>query len=395
MPQCCTAILFVLSLAPPLSASEPLILVHYLPWYEARPQHDRWGWHWTMNVFDPDHRVAGKPEIASHYHPLVGPYDSGDSDTLEYHAILMRLAGIDGIIADWYGREDYLDYAGNHRNTAQLAEVAGRTGLKFAVCYEDQTIARLVAGGRLAARDRVAEAEREIAWLRQNWFGRAEYLKLDGKPVMLSFGRSGLTDEEWQSVVTNQRGALLYLSEHSRRASAAGAFDWPVPAAGLQAQDSYYRKAPAWGVAMPVAFPRFHDIYHEAKVHESWGRIDDRAGKTFEGTLERALRSKFPMVQIATWNDWGEGTIIEPSLEFGYRDLEVVQRLRRQLVEPGFSPGPDDLRLPLRLYKLRKAAGARPSSHRALSDIAQRLAGRDTRSAREALAQLEARIPPG
>ena len=38
---------------------------------------------------------------------------------------------------------------------------------------------------------------------------------------------------------------------------------------------------------MAVAFPRFHDIYKEAKVHESWGRIDDDAGKTFEATLER------------------------------------------------------------------------------------------------------------
>jgi len=26
------------------------------------------------------------------------------------------------------------------------------------------------------------------------------------------------------------------------------------------------------------------------------------------------------MVQIATWNDWGEGTGIEPTAEFGYRD---------------------------------------------------------------------------
>ena len=282
MPRCSSAILVVLTLAPTLAAAEPLILAHYMPWYEARPQRARWGWHWTMNAFDPDRRVAGKPEIASHYHPLIGPYDSGDPDGLEYHALLMRLAGIDGIIVDWYGREDYLDYAGNHRNTARLAEVAGRTGLKFAVCYEDQTIPKLVAAGRLAARDRLAHAQRDIAWLREHWFGRPEYLTLEGKPVLLSFGQSGLTNEEWQSVLKDQPGPLNYLSEHSRRPSAAGAFDWPVPRSGLQAQESFYRQAPAWPAAMPVAFPRFHDIYHEAKVHESWGRIDDQGGKTFE-----------------------------------------------------------------------------------------------------------------
>ena len=140
---------------------------------------------------------------------------------------------------------------------------------------------------------------------------------------------------------------------------------------------------------MAVAFPRFHDIYKEARVHESWGRIDDDAGKTFEVTLGRALGSGLPLVQIATWNDWGEGTIIEPSAEFGYRDLEVVQRLRRRQLEPGFPATPDDLRLPLRLYKLRKGAAGRIAVNRELDRIAGLIADRSCRPACEALERLE------
>ena len=30
----------------------------------------------------------------------------------------MRIAGIDGVIADWYGSEDFNDYAMIHRRTA-------------------------------------------------------------------------------------------------------------------------------------------------------------------------------------------------------------------------------------------------------------------------------------
>ena len=149
---------------------------------------------------------------------------------------------------------------------------------------------------------------------------------------------------------------FAYLSEHERRKAAAGAFDWPSPQVGPSAQDEFYKKAAFWPVAMAVAFPRFHDIYEQAKVHKSWGKIDDDHGNTFAVTLEKALRSGLPLIQISTWNDWGEGTVIEPSLEFGYRDLEVVQRLRRQFIEPGFAAKPEDLRLPLALYKLRKAA---------------------------------------
>ncbi len=379
--------------APPAAGEvRPLILAHYMAWYEGRPASPRWGWHWTMNAFNPDRRIAGQPEIASHYHPLIGPYDSGDPDVLEYHALTMRLAGIDGVVVDWYGREDYLDYAKNHRNAARLQEVAGRAHLKFAVCYEDQTIPKLVEAGRLQAPDRVAHAREDIDWLRRQWFGSPDYLKLDGKPVLLSFGRSGLDDAEWQRTLNDQAGRLTYLSEHHRRpGSAAGAFDWPVPQVGLKAQDAFYREARAWPTGMAVAFPRFHDIYKEARIHESWGRIDDDAGKTFEATLERALRSGLPMVQISTWNDWGEGTVIEPSAEFGYRDLEVAQRLRRRHVEPGFSATADDLRLPHRLFKLRKAATGRVATARELDRIAGLLADRSTGPAREALDRLDHR----
>ena len=191
------------------------------------------------------------------------------------------------------------------------------------------------------------------------------------------------------SVLNDHSGPLIYLSEHSRRTVAAGAFDWPVPRVGLAAQDGFYPEARAWTHGMAVAFPRFHDIYKEARVHESWGRIEDDAGETFEVTLGRALRSGLPLVQIATWNDWGEGTVIEPSVEFGYRDLEVVQRLKRRHVEPGFPATPDDLRLPLRLYKLRKGAAGRNAVSRELDRIAGLIADRSCRPAREALERLE------
>ncbi len=304
----------------------PRILAHYMPWYEAKPHSRAWGWHWTMNTFDPEGKKTGKPEIASHYHPLIGPYDSGDPAVLEYHALLMKLAGIDGVIFDWYGTVDLFDYALNHRNASAFADTVSKAGLAFVVCYEDQTIPKLVERGRISADDRVKHARRELEWLRANWFVRPSYLKLDGAPVLLSFGRSGLTDGEWQMALAGRNGALTYLSEHDRRASAGGAFDWPVPQAGLSAQESFYKKAAQWPAAMAVAFPRFHDIYEEAKVHKSWGKIDDNGGKTFASTLEKALESRLPLVQIATWNDWGEGTVIEPTVEYQYRDLEVVQR---------------------------------------------------------------------
>lgn len=372
--------------AEPRPAERPLLLAHYLPWFVAKPASKQWGWHWTMNAFDPDQQAGGKRAIASHYYPLIGPYDSGDPAVLEYHLLLMKLAGIDGVIVDWYGLSDHLDYAVVHRNAEALAKSAGRLGLRFAVCYEDRTIPRLVAAGKLAAADRVRHARGEIAWLRKNWFAEPHYVRLGGKPLLLSFGSDGLTDKEWEEVFRGLAAPPVYVSEHRRRPAASGAFDWPVPKDYPASLDRFSRQAAGLHPAIPVAFPRFHDIYVEGKAQRSPGRIPDEDGRTWAATLERALQSKAPVIQLATWNDWGEGTGIEPTVEFGYRDLEVVQRLRARPVQSRAGRKAAGLRLPHRLYQLRQAQATRPELKKELDAAATLLA---TGSVTEALSAIE------
>jgi hypothetical protein len=78
-----------------------------------------------------------------------------------------------------------------------------------------------------------------------------------------------------------------------------------------------------------VAFPGYHDFYAQAGVGKSYGFIDDREGKTFAESFEQAMSCGAAIVQIATWNDYGEGTGIEPTVGRGLRDLEVLRsRLR-------------------------------------------------------------------
>ena len=68
----------------------PLILAHYMPWYQTPSGSGGWGWHWTMDHFKPRQvDENGRSSIASHYYPLTGPYDSGDKDLLEYQVMLM------------------------------------------------------------------------------------------------------------------------------------------------------------------------------------------------------------------------------------------------------------------------------------------------------------------
>jgi hypothetical protein len=79
--------------------------------------------------------------------------------------------------------------------------------------------------------------------------------------------------------------------------------------------DYFERRSTAWPAFISSAFPRFHDIYQQAGVNASYGFLDDNGGATFRTTLERGITNKAALVQLVTWNDFGEGTIIEPTLD--------------------------------------------------------------------------------
>ena len=309
-----------------------------------------------MNHFDPEKQTANQREIASHFYPHIGPYDSGDPDVLEYHLLLMKLAGIDGVIVDWYGRTDLHDYAVLHRNTSRLLRQCERLKMKFVVCYEDQTIPKLVEARKISSIDRVPHALQELRWLNGSWFQSPSYACLDRKPILLSFGHAGLTNQEWSQCLSRLGFPVAYFSQDLRRPGALGGFSWPAPKVGLQQVARFLRVSSDWPSAIPVAFPRFTDIYREAGVHKGYPPLPDRGGRTFRSTLEKAFQSKARVIQIATWNDWGEGTQIEPSREFGDRDLRSIQDLRRKYHTATFAPRREDLRMPERILELRRAA---------------------------------------
>ena len=114
-------------------------------------------------------------EIASQHYPLIGPYDSSDPDVIEYHLLTMKLAGIDGVIVDWYGLQQFRDYPILHRSTRRLVEQVERLKMKFVICYEDQTIPASVQANRIADVGRVDHAymHRENAIFHNYYFKNA------------------------------------------------------------------------------------------------------------------------------------------------------------------------------------------------------------------------------
>jgi hypothetical protein len=171
-------------------AAPKSVLVHYMPWYVAKPYSAVWGWHWTMNHYNPDAlNPDGTRPIASWYYPLIGPYDSADPVVLEYHVLLMRLGGVDGVIADWYGMDNYLDYGMINQRTLALRTWTEKAGLMFCLCYEDRTIQQEVTGGFITAANALAHAQRTLLYAQTNYFQTPNYLRWNNQPLSTSARR--------------------------------------------------------------------------------------------------------------------------------------------------------------------------------------------------------------
>lgn len=353
------------------SGSRKLLLAHYMPWYESADIRGRWGRHWTgfESPHDPSRMGAdGLPDIWSHFHPLIGPYDSTDPALLECHLAQMKLAGIDGVVVDWYGVADSLDYPAIHAACRALFDATARFGMVFAVCYEDRAIGMLLDRGLLEPKDADERLRADIGWAAENWFGGAHYAKLAGRPLLLNFGPIHFAEPKpWAAAFSglSQRPSFFALHHLWRKAGADGGFTWIHWEPWKDAADDAVVGSRLAGVlASPAdnsaqvivsAWPGYKDVYKESRP-----TLAHRGGETLRQSLAAALDSQSRIVQLVTWNDYGEGTMIEPTYEFGHAFLEIVQAAQRKEGEKLVSFTAADLRLPARLYMARKAGMARP-----------------------------------
>jgi hypothetical protein len=344
----------------------PLVMAHYMPWYESKPVSGRWGWHWTMNGFNPDERDAdGKQQLASAFRPLIGAYDSSDPDLLECHTLQMKMAGIDGVFIDWYGTQALHDYAMLHINTQRMIDACSAAGLMFSILMEDQMVPQLLKAGICSADNYAISA---LDWLKSEWFKLPGYLHWNGRPVLLLFGPQFYDDAAMNRLFGEDIALFTLLG---KRGAAVGAFGWPAPQVGEKKSwielQLFYERAKSWGVSIAPAYPRFQDIYKLGGVGPGYGEIGDHDGETLRKSFSLAVASGTPFIQLASWNDWGEGTQIEPSEEFGYRDLDLLQE-RRRAEDPSFLYTPADLRVPAELYRLRKEGALCLKSGHAVRD---------------------------
>jgi hypothetical protein len=362
------------------------VYMHFMPWFDTPENSGSWGWHWKMNTKNPNNidPVTGKREIASHFYPLTGPYASNDPDILEYQFLLMKYSGVDGIMLDWYGEKGTNgDVSSLLRNSNAAVDAAEANGLSFAVVMED----------RFAAS--VADAKTNITYLDQHYFNRPGYIRVNNAPVVAVFGPITFQKpEQWTEILSGSQEPIEFLplwgESKDAGTNADGEYTWVWEDEAqdnyLSHLESYYvNNAPNQKTMMGVAYPGFLDFYKNGGAGDGYFVIEHEDGKTFDKLLELVDRNKanIDMLQLATWNDYGEGTMIEPTFETGFSYLLKLQSYT------AVTYGSKELLLIYKLYNLKKKYKGDATKTASLTEAAAHLNNLEVDQAQHILDQFE------
>jgi hypothetical protein len=350
------------------------IFVHYTPWYETMEISGIWGWHWTMNNKNPDIILhGGRREIASHFYPLIGPYDTSHPDVLEYHVLLMKLSGIDGIMLEWFGTYDIYDSLIINKHAEKLTEYLEKAGLKVIICYEDRFVEEALDMNLASTINE--KLLTDFLYLEDNYFNREIYYKHNGNPVFVVFGPMYVYDYSyWTNMFAGLTMDPIYIplwnfyNTSPDYSSIAGEHAWCVPnkVDGLTNEEvlgnpvyadislsylkDFYNRMinDNKEIIVGSAYPGFWDFWEEGGAFPSYGAIPYNSGQTFQDTLEACSTYNPDILQIVTWNDFQEGTQIEPTCEEGYYYLKSLQDFS------GIGLTEEDLIMAKSIYDLRK-----------------------------------------
>jgi hypothetical protein len=330
---------------------ERKVFAHYMPWFSGG-SHAK---HWSFGGHNPSRLNAnGLADIAAAHHPLIGAYDTDDDAVLGYHMLLMKAGGYDGASASIYGQGSPED-----RTMRAMLAKCDQWAAQYNFDFSLQLMPDADPYKGLPADEKVRRLTIDVKAIVLDYARSSRYQRLEGKPVVYFFpkpdpstGETTITPAMWAQVKANVGVPFDLVDESSSSAMAGvadGGYGWVQLGKTPQDYNPDYlrwlygqfgqqqRQDPSPAVQVGVVYPGFDDVGVHAWTNDPNARrqMDRQIGG--EATLQRtwdelngynASHGDTPInwVLTSTWNDWNEGTEIEPSVEEGDAQLQLAAR---------------------------------------------------------------------
>lgn len=301
----------------------------------------------------------GGVEPFTNFSPSLGRYSSSEPELISRQISLAAEAHIDAFISSWWGQGHHTDQALPALLDTTLRADSPNPSMKWTVYYEpegkgDPSVSELVA---------------DLEYLSRSYFDHPAYLHVDGRPVVFVWAESadgaGMVRRWAEAKQRLDDDLFVVLKVFS------GFEDYADQA------DSWHQYGPAKAYSDHLPYsatvsPGFWLVGESPRLDRDLARFrNDVAGMNASGAFWQL---------VTTWNEWGEGTAIEPADEFGRAYIDVLAANptgRSSAVPPGSvadEPDPATNRPPPTGGSVRFTAGgdhgANSSSDASFSAIA-------------------------
>ena len=254
-------------------------------------------------------------------------YASRDRGVMDRHIAQAQGAGIDAFVVSWYGPWGGVNNQ-TESNFAALLDVAAARGFKVAL---DVEVVSPFAGGSGA----VVEMLRHGLAVHAN---HPAYLRVNGRPVLFFWRQQRFDTGTWQWIrdqVDPGRGSIWiaegidmsYQSVFDGHHLYTVTWNPPTDVAYTAAKFSRYvtnarEQYGSYRYWVATAMPGYNDT-RTGRAHAfARGRED---GAYYAQTWQAAIASNPDWVIVTSWNEWPEGTYIEPSQAYGDRYLQLTR----------------------------------------------------------------------
>ncbi len=309
-------LLGALLLAPPADAQgEQLVVAFYYAWFDWNT--------WKMDLSDLP----------------ATPYLSADPATIETHVLLARQSGLDALILDWYGPQ--VENNQTETNLRVLLDKAQAHGLQAGVTVD-------LAGPFINNQDELRNA---LVAMRDEHVSHPAYFRVGGRPVLFFWRQESYSLEAWALLreQVDPNHSMIWIAEGART-------DY------LEVFDGLYLYSVAWSNDPAAVLNRWGgEVRQWSQAHNTFrywiatvmpgydDRVTGRAdafvqpregGAFYRATWRGAMESNADWVAITSFNEWLEGTHIEPSEAYGNTYLDLTSALAADYREAETVPTP-------------------------------------------------------
>ena len=295
--------LIVLVLPATAQAARVRSAIFFYPWY-SNPLHDEGYAHWQQGGHAPPF------DLGSRFFPARGAYSSSDPLVLRAQMRDIAAAGVDEVVSSWWGKGSPED-----RRLAGVIRAARAAGVEVAAHLEPYT-GRTLSG---VASD-------------------LTYLRGLGVHDVYVYRSADFPAEDWKTITRQPMGLRLFTQTNrpgfAAKAGFAGFYPYDVLLYGGAKFGRFCAQARALRLlCLPSVGPGY-----AARRATGDKRVKPRQrGATYDSMWKAALAARADLVTITSYNEWSEGTQIEPARRrSGYESYEGAYGLHGRAAQNAY-----------------------------------------------------------